>query len=186
MSAPLPIIILLLLNKDCVVISILLRCTIITLTSILLPARCLSHSIAQGPRRHSVYLWVFGEKGVQIFTPDNVTILKSLLLEKVCKETKQPNSLTCIHYNFYDVVSNGKKVRPATLVPLCSTFSAASPFSHPCNKSLLTHPSVRLVDHGPRRPHGGCVPCPRGELCHLWLPKPPRLPPPPRDWRLRV
>ena len=63
---------------------------------------------------------MFGEKGVQIFTPDGATIVKSIPPEKVCKETKNSDGSTRVRCDFYDVVSDGKKVRAATILSLCS------------------------------------------------------------------
>jgi hypothetical protein len=58
---------------------------------------------------------MFGEKGVQIFTPDGATIVKSIPPEKVCKETKNSDGSTRVRCDFYDVVSDGKKVRPISV-----------------------------------------------------------------------
>jgi hypothetical protein len=57
---------------------------------------------------------MFSKKGVQFFTPDGSTIVKSIPPEKVCKETKNSDSSTRVHCDFYDVVHDGKKVFFAT------------------------------------------------------------------------
>ena len=56
----------------------------------------------------------------QIFTPDSATVVKFIPPEKACKETNNFNGLVRVHYDFYDAVSNGKKVRRVTLLSLCS------------------------------------------------------------------
>ena len=56
-----------------VVISLSLRdsCTHVHLA----PSPYCLHTAAQGPCRHNAHLWMFGKKGIQIFTPDGATIV---------------------------------------------------------------------------------------------------------------
>jgi hypothetical protein len=91
---------------------------------------------------------MFNKKGVQIFTPDGPTIIKSIPPEKVCKETKNFDGLTCAHCNFYNVISDGK-ARPL-FFPSAHLLCVVSPFSPSCH--IL---SDTMANHDPRRPHGG-------------------------------
>lgn len=76
-------------------------------------------------RRHTSHLWMFGEGGVQIYTPDGATIVKSLPPEKVCKETTNADGSIRVRCDFYDVVSDGKKYVWSTVargVPMVDVF----------------------------------------------------------------
>merc|ERR1719410_349513 len=62
-----------------------------------------------GPRRHGAHMWMFGSGGVQIFTPDGATEVKSIPPEKACKETTNSDGSTRVRCDFMDVVSDGRK-----------------------------------------------------------------------------
>lgn len=60
-------------------------------------------------RRHNTHLWMFGEQGVQIFTPDGATKVKHLPAEQVCKNTTNADGSTRVRCDFMDVVTDGRK-----------------------------------------------------------------------------
>ena len=113
MSADLPVVISFSPKENCVLSLFCFHRTILVLTCILLLFhKYLSHAADQGPHLHNTHLWMLSEKGIQIFTPGGARIVKSIPPKKVCKESKNSDGLTCVRCNFFDVVSDGKKVRP--------------------------------------------------------------------------
>jgi len=61
-----------------------------------------------GPRRHNAHMWMFGTGGVQVYTADGSTLVKSTPPEKVCKERDYRGTMS-LRCDFNDVVSDGKK-----------------------------------------------------------------------------
>lgn len=61
--------------------------------------------IIQGPS-----MWIFGEEGLKIYSPDGSTELKSSVASDICHNiTGYSIDDTKMHCDFYDVVSDGKK-----------------------------------------------------------------------------
>jgi hypothetical protein len=54
-------------------------------------------------------MWMFGESGVSIFTPDGSQQLKNIAPERVCKNVTSDDGGSRVRCDFYDVVSDGKK-----------------------------------------------------------------------------
>jgi hypothetical protein len=54
-------------------------------------------------------MWMFGENGVSIFTPDGSEEVKTIAPEKVCKNVTSDDGDSRIRCDFYDVVSDGQK-----------------------------------------------------------------------------
>lgn len=56
-------------------------------------------------------MWVFGDEGLKIYSPDGKSLRKSTSAERVCHETSGYRGSTevTLSCSFYDVVSDGKK-----------------------------------------------------------------------------
>lgn len=85
-------------------------------------------SAAKRPfRRHNTHMWMFGENGVSIFTPDGSEEVKTIQPEQVCKNvtSSYDESGYRIRCDFNDVVSDGNKYVWASVargVPLIDVF----------------------------------------------------------------
>ena len=78
-------------------------------------------------RRHNTHMWMFGENGVSIFTPDGSEEVKTIQPEQVCKNvtSSYDESGYRIRCDFNDVVSDGNKYVWASVargVPLIDVF----------------------------------------------------------------
>jgi len=60
-------------------------------------------------RRINTHMWVFGEYGVSIFTPDGSEAVKTIPPEKACKNITSDEGKSRLRCDFYDVVSDGNK-----------------------------------------------------------------------------
>merc|ERR1712161_124429 len=62
-------------------------------------------------RRHGrhAHMWMFGENGVSIFTPDGSEEVKTIPPEKVCKNVTSDDGSSRVRCDFTDVVSDGNK-----------------------------------------------------------------------------
>lgn len=60
-------------------------------------------------RRRSTHMWMFGENGVSIFTPDGSEEVKTISPEKVCKNVTSDDGSSRVRCDFNDVVSDGNK-----------------------------------------------------------------------------
>ena len=60
-------------------------------------------------RRLNTHMWMFGENGVSIYSPDGSEEVKTLPPERVCKNVTSDDGSSRIRCDFNDVVSDGKK-----------------------------------------------------------------------------
>jgi len=60
-------------------------------------------------RRRHAHMWMFGENGVSIFTPDGSEEVKTIPPEKVCKNVTSDDGSSRVRCDFTDVVSDGNK-----------------------------------------------------------------------------
>jgi len=60
-------------------------------------------------RRLNTHMWMFGENGVSIFTPDGSKEVKTLAPEQVCKNVTSDDGSSRLRCDFNDVVSDGNK-----------------------------------------------------------------------------
>jgi len=60
-------------------------------------------------RRLNTHMWMFGENGVSIFTPDGSQEVKTISPEHVCKNVTADDGSSRIRCDFLDVVSDGNK-----------------------------------------------------------------------------
>lgn len=66
-------------------------------------------------RRFGTHVWMFGENGVQIFTPDGSKEVKTISPDHVCKNVTSDDGSSRIRCDFNDVVSDGNKYVWATV-----------------------------------------------------------------------
>lgn len=60
-------------------------------------------------RRLNTHMWMFGENGVSIFTPDGSKEVKTIPPERVCKNVTSDDGSSRVRCDFNDVVSDGNK-----------------------------------------------------------------------------
>lgn len=67
-------------------------------------------SLSNRPIRHlKTHMWMFGENGVSIFTPDGSQEVKTISPDHVCKNVTSDDGSSRIRCDFNDVVSDGHK-----------------------------------------------------------------------------
>jgi len=59
--------------------------------------------------RRNTYIWMFGDNGVSIFTPDGSEEVKNLAAENVCKNVTSDDGSSRLRCDWNDVVSDGNK-----------------------------------------------------------------------------